>query len=72
MENTSIQRERDTAAGAPRALLSYNNVVAMKPTVKGRHDMTNKEWKTFQKESTEWFTATRMWSYPQTNQTCLM
>ena len=72
VENTIIQRDRDTAAGAPRALLSYNDVVAMKPTVKGRHDMSNKEWKTFQEESTEWFTATRMGSYPQTNQTRLM
>ena len=72
VENTSIQRVRDTAAGAPRALLFYNDVVAMKPTVKGRHDMSNKDWKTFQEELTEWFTATRMGSYPQNNQTRLM
>ena len=34
--------------------------------------MSNKEWKTFQQESTEWFTATRMGFFPHTNQTRLM
>ena len=72
VQNTIIQRDRDTAADAPRALLSYNDVVAMNPTSKGKHDMSNKEWKTFQEESTKWFTATRMGSFPQTNQTRLM
>ena len=43
VKNKNIQRERDTATGPPRALLSYNDVVAMKPTLKGRHNMSNKE-----------------------------
>ena len=72
VQSTIIQRDRDTAADAPRALLSYNDVVAMNPTSKGKHDMSNKEWKTFRQEATEWFAATRIGHFPMTNQTRLM
>ena len=47
VENTRIQRERETATGPLRALLSYNDIDAIKPTLRGRHNMSNKEWKTF-------------------------
>ena len=72
VENTNIQRNRDTGTDAPRALLSYNEVVSMKPSSRGRHDMSNKEWKKFQEEASEWFSATWMGAFPQTNQTRLM
>ena len=40
VENANIQRARDTGADAPRALFSYNDVVSMKPSSRGRHDMS--------------------------------
>ena len=44
----------------------------MRRTLIGRHDMTNREWKKFHQEATEWFAATRIGQFTMTNQTRLM
>ena len=72
MARPGTLRDAPAPGDAPRALLSYNDVVSMKPSSKGRHDMGNKEWGKFAEEAKEWFLATRMPAFPQTNQTRLM
>ena len=42
-ESINDQRSRDNGSTAPPALLSYNDIVSMKPGSMGRHDMSNKE-----------------------------
>jgi hypothetical protein len=46
-----VQRPRDNGSTAPPAPLSYNNIIAMNPGSKGRHDMSNQEWERFKEET---------------------
>ena len=72
VSRVNIERARDRAGAEPPALLSYNDIVSMKPGTKRRHKMSNKEWRRFTEEAEQWFISTRMSGIPQTNQTRLM
>ena len=67
-----IQRSRGVADTAPPAILSYSDVILMKPAPIGRHNMGNKELGRFKEEAKQWFVATRMGAISETNQTRLM
>ena len=60
-------RARNPVVGPPTAMLSYSDNMSMKPGVRGKRDMSNKEWKRFEEECLEWFEAIRR--LPQSNQT---
>ena len=47
IESINVRRSRDNGGTAPLALLSYNDIVSMKPGSRGRHDMS-KEWGKFE------------------------
>ena len=51
IENINVQRSRDTSGTAPLALLSYKDIVSMKPGSRSRHDLSNKEWGKFEEKS---------------------
>ena len=57
------RRARNPVAGPPTAMLSYSDTMSMKLGVKGRSDMSNKEWKRFEEECLEWFEATAIGAY---------
>ena len=42
IKTVRIQTFRDSIGSAPPALLSFSNIIAMKPGSKGRHDMRNR------------------------------
>ena len=46
----NIERARDIGGPAPPALLSYNDIILMKPGARGKHEMSNKEWRRFTEE----------------------
>ena len=46
-----VQRARDNGSTAPPALFSCNDIIAMNPGSKGRHDMSNQEWGRFKEEA---------------------
>ena len=47
IESINVRRSRDNGGTAPLALLSYNDIVSMKPGSRRRHDMS-KEWGKFE------------------------
>ena len=55
-----MERARVIGGSAPPSILSYNDIISMKPRAKGKHKMSNKEWRRFTKEAEQWFIATRM------------
>ena len=55
-----VERARVIGGSAPPSILSYNDIISMKPRAKGKHKMSNKEWRRFTKEAEQWFIATRM------------
>ena len=55
--SANIQRSRGIADTVSPAILSYNNVILMKPSTKGRHDMSYKNWRRFKEEAQQWFVA---------------
>ena len=68
-EAGNARRSRGLAAGPPSAMLSYADIVSMKPGGKGRHNMSNKEWRKFVEESEKWFNVTIISRLPQTRGT---
>ena len=62
------RRASNPVAGPPTAMLSYSDTMSMKPGVRGKSDMSNKEWKRFEEECLEWFEATAIGGLPQSNQ----
>ena len=70
--SANIQRSRGINDTAPPAILSYNDVILMKPASKGRSDMSNKEWGRFKEEAQQLVFAIRMGAIPETNQSRLM
>ena len=70
--SANFERARDIGGAVPPALLSYNDITAMKPGSKGRHNLSNKEWGNLIEEARQWFICIRMSGIPQTNQTHLI
>ena len=66
------RRARNPVAGPLTAMLSYSDTMSMKPAVKGKSNMSNKEWKRFKEECLEWFEATAIGRPPQSSQTRLV